>query len=94
MKINFALDPADILESWNGSRTGRRRNLNRVSSVVDLRGSTITLKHAPTGLEVKDSIEIGHFSNTRIKAAEAALRERLVVELTAAVAKHLRVPGR
>ena len=94
MKKEFELNPKDVQEGWNGHRHGRRGSLNRVSSAVDFRGSTITLLHAPTCIEVKGDVAMGHYSNRQIHAAEAVLRTQLLVRLTDAVAKHLRIPGR
>lgn len=94
MKSKFELEPKDILESWGGYRHGRRKSLNRVSASVDYRSSTITLRHAPTGIEVKGEVPIGHYTNKQIHAAEADIRDRLLLQLTDAVAKHLRIPGR
>jgi hypothetical protein len=90
----FELDPADVHCGWIGHRHGLRRSLTRASSSVDVRGSIITMRHAPTGIEVRGEIEMGHYSNKKIHEAQAALRDRLLVQLTDAVARHLRVPGR
>jgi hypothetical protein len=90
----FELNKNDVFESWSGHRSNLRSNLNRVSSAVDIRGSTITLRHAPTGIEIKGDVEMGHYTNKQIHTAEAQLRRQLLQELTDAVAKHLRLPGR
>jgi hypothetical protein len=83
MKKNapFQLHDADVQESWNG-HSGH------------LRGSTITLRHVPTGIEVKGDVPIVHRTNRQLRTAEAELRAQLLATLTDAVATHLRIRGR
>ena len=81
MKETFRIERSDVQESWNGHRG-------------ELRGSTIVLRHAPTGIEVKGDVAMGRYTNRQIHAAEAELREQLMQKLTDAVARHLRIPGR
>lgn len=93
-KKKFELDASDVLVYWIGSRHGRRGSLSRASSAVDLRGASIKLVHAPTQLEVEGQLEMGHYSNKQIHGAQAALHAQLLGQLTDAVARHLRIPGR
>lgn len=80
MKKVFQLECADVQESWRGH-------------YARLRGSTIVLRHVPTGLEVKGDIAVEQHTNRQLRMAEAALREQLMQQLTRAVAAHLRIPG-
>lgn len=81
MPSKFQLEGADIQEYWIGIYS-------------QLLGATITLRHAPTGVEVKGDIPQVHHTKAALRNAENLLRKRLSEELTSAVAKHLRTPGR
>lgn len=81
MKTQFQLERADLHEYWIGING-------------QLLGATITLRHVPTGVEVKGAIAQEHRTKASLRNAEETLRTRLIEQLTLAVAKHLRIPGR
>lgn len=81
MKTTFQLQRADVQEIWTGQ-------------YGQLMGASITLRHAPTKIEVTGEIPQVHRTKPSLRSAEDVLRQQLMKDLAAAVAKHLRIPGR
>jgi hypothetical protein len=90
---DWALSPAEVLYSCSGvTRRGRAKAAQ--SRALDVTEATITLRHEPTGIEVRASIPPGHYARTRMRQMKDDLRRRLFTELEQRVARHLRIPGR
>jgi len=93
MKKRFELDEKDIAWGWHGSAAGLRRKLARTSAAVDVRSSYVSLKHIPTGVEIRAEVPLGHYSNREMRSAREQLRAELQEQLRVMVARHLRIRG-
>lgn len=90
----MSLDPRDVTWAWSGSRTGRRRRVSRASAAIDTSSWRLTLKHLPTQVEVQGEVPPGHYTNRQMQHEKERLWSALQEQLQAAVARHLRLPGR
>lgn len=90
-KKEWSLDPGEVEHSGSGSSSGKTRQFSRKLKIT---GGSMTLKHAPTGIEVKGEILRGHYSKKEMREKKAALEARLFKELENLVAKRLGIPGR
>ena len=86
----FSLDPDDVGYLKMSPRT--RGKLG--APITDVRSTTLTLTHRPTGLQVKGEVSAGRYTNAQMTSLQDALHRTLMAELTALVAKKLRLPGR
>jgi hypothetical protein len=89
----WRLDPDEVERRSSSARSGGRAKL-RQSRALDVSGVQMRLRHGPTGLEVEGVIAPGHYSRAELRTRRDALEERLFGQLEAAVARHLRIPGR
>jgi hypothetical protein len=91
MKVeHFSLDPNDVGYLKMSPRTRGKPG----SPISDVRSTILTLIHRPTGLQVKGEVPEGRYTNAQMNAQQDALHRTLMAELTALVAKKLRLPGR
>jgi hypothetical protein len=90
---DFKLDPCEIGRSRFGSNSGLRRKATRSGRANTLTSATVTLTHMPTGVSVSRDIPTGNRFRGELKRLQNQLEAELLVLLTAAVAKKLRIPG-
>jgi hypothetical protein len=86
----FSLDPNDVGYLRMSPRLRGKPGL----PITDLRSTTLTLTHRPTGLQVTGEVPEGRYTNAQMNAQQDLLHQKLMAELTAMVAKKLRLPGR
>jgi hypothetical protein len=89
----WSLDPKDVLVSQTSSASGGRKAL-RQSRELDVRSSTLVLKHLPTGISVSATVRAGNYSRSEMQRHKAELERTLRIELQDRVARHLRIAGR
>ena len=85
---------SDVLETTVGSTVGRRGKATRSSRTDSITGMQVTLKHRQTGLTVQGAVKSGSYSREALRRLVAKLRAKLLADLSAAVARKLRLPGR
>ncbi|MGE3073021.1 MAG: hypothetical protein AB7N24_02770 [Dehalococcoidia bacterium] len=92
----WELDWAEVeVAGWEStSRKRPRPCMAKHSRAMDVRSIVVTLRHIPTGVEVSAGVPEGHYSKKEMARRRSELSEGLRSELEAAVAKHLRLPGR
>jgi hypothetical protein len=86
----FSLDPDDVGYLKMSPRSRGKPG----APITDARSTVLTLTHRPTGLRVTGEVPEGRYTNAQMNARQAALHQALMTELTALVAKKLRLPGR
>ncbi len=85
------IDPKDVSESRTGlSSGGRAGNLARSSRASGTTSVQRELRHSPTGVTVRGHVAAGHFSRGEMRRNVDELRDRLLIELDAAVTKRIR----
>jgi protein subunit release factor A len=90
-KKQWNLDPSEVEYSGTGSSSGKTGQFSRKLKIT---GSSITLRHTPTGIEVKGEIPRGHYSKNEMKEKKIVLGKQLFEDLENLVAKQLGIPGR
>jgi protein subunit release factor A len=75
----------------HGSSSGKSGQFERKLKVT---GSTIFLKHIPTGITVESKIPLGHYSKKEMQLKREQLKQALFGELENKVAKSLNIKGR
>lgn len=88
----FTLDPSEVIYTGSASHSGHR-NKTRYSRAMMLSSAEWTLRHAPTGIEVRGALPSGHYSRKEMRLLQQKLYDELYTELEQAVAKALRIPG-
>jgi hypothetical protein len=73
---------------------GRRVKATRSSRSDSITSRQVSLEHRPTGVIVKGVVPEGSYSRSTMQRLVKELRAELLVELNAAVARKLRLPGR
>jgi hypothetical protein len=91
---DFKIDIGDVSFSSTGSTSGRRAKATRSSRRDSITGTQIVAKHEPTGVCVSGEIPRGRYSRKELQGHVRELRTRLVLELSEAVARELRLAGR
>ena len=89
---NFTLDPSEVISTGWAQHSGHRKKL-RYSRAMMLSSAERTLRHAPTGIEVRGTLPSGHYSRKEMRLLHQRLYAELYAELEQAVAKALRIPG-
>jgi hypothetical protein len=86
-KTTFVLDRKDVSCGWrSGAIAKHRKHRNRK---LDVRCSTVTATHKPTGVAVSGDIPWGHYSKTELQEKRRALFESLLPQLEKAVRRHV-----
>jgi protein subunit release factor A len=86
----LSLDPSDVGYLKMSPRSRGKPG----APITDTRSTVLTLTHRPTGLQVTGEVPAGRYTNAQMNARQDALHQTLMAELTALVAKKLRLPGR
>lgn len=89
---NFTLDPSEVISTGWAQHSGQRKKL-RYSRAMMLSSAEWTLRHAPTGIEVRGALPSGHYSRKEMRLLQQKLYDEPYMELEQAVAKALRIPG-
>jgi hypothetical protein len=82
-------DVNDVGISMMSTASGRRR-LRRHSRANDLRSTTLTLTHRPTGLVLTGEVPEGHYSRKQMRDLVAKLEQDLLLKLAELVTKKSR----
>lgn len=86
----FSLDPDDVGYLQISPRSRGKPG----APITDTRSTVLTLTHRPTGLRVTGEVPESRYTNAQMNARQDALHQTLMADLTALVAKKLRLPGR
>ena len=90
----WKLDPNEVDWGTASHVSTLRKKLTRASRAVDKRGTTVTLRHMPTGLEVSGEIPEGHYSRKQMREAQQKIYLQLFSKLEKKVGNFLRIKGR
>lgn len=87
----WKLNPDDVTWGMDGLTSGKSGQFERRLKVT---GSSVFLKHLPTGITVEGKVPPGHYSKKETQLKREQLKRALFVELESKVAKALSVKGR
>lgn len=87
----WKLNPDEVTWGLHGSSSGKSGQFERKLKVT---GSTIFLKHIPSGIMVEGTVPLGHYSKKEMQLKREQLKQALLIELEGKVAKSLGIKGR
>jgi hypothetical protein len=90
----FEIDISDVDFGTTGTTSGRRSKATRSSRRNTVTSKQIVATHKPTGVRVSGEIPPGTYSRNELQSHVLELRSRLLLELSEAVARELRLSGR